>query len=129
MPAQGSLATSGRCFDLKQLYFGCTAANVQSSANVPLPCNITLTAYGGGNRQVGQQNFTFTPSNPLVSNMQVANVRLPPADVILVQAAISVLNLPLPLPTNALTGAVFDNVTYVEYDNNDAGIAACGAGF
>lgn len=125
-PAQGSFATTGHCVKLQEFYFGCSTTNLQSAVNVPLSCRVQLTAYNGQTIVVGTQSFTSTPTNPLVSDLTRAVVKLPPAKVIFVNATI--LNLPGNLGT-AVTAALFDNVTYTQYDSSTVGIRACGSGF
>lgn len=49
-PARGSLATTGRCLALKELYFGCTSANAQGGVNKPLSCQLTLTSFDGAGK-------------------------------------------------------------------------------
>jgi len=99
---------------------------VQSGVNVPLTCTVQMTAYNGETVVVGTQSFTHTPTNPLLSDLTRAVVQLPPAKVIFVNATI--LNLPGNLGT-AVTAALFDNVTYTQYDSSSVGINACGTGF
>lgn len=112
MPAVGSFAASDRCFVLEQFHFGCTTTNVEPAANVPLQCRLSVTAYGADNGVVGSQEFTFTPNGLLRSTMDPANVSLPPAQLVLVEATI--LNLP-PNLGSALTAVLFDDVTYTQY--------------
>jgi hypothetical protein len=126
LPAQGSFATTGRCVKLQELFVGCSTTDVQGAVNVPLSCRVQLTAYNGQEVVVGTQSFTSTPTNPLLSDMTRAVVQLPPAKVIFVNATI--LDLPGGLGT-AVVAALFDNVTYIQYDSSATGINACGSGF
>lgn len=122
-PAAGSFATTGRCVRLKELYFGCTTANVQGAANLPVSCLPTLTSFDGKGKQNGEQKETYKPNNPTFADLMKLDIELPPARVVQINATI------LPLDQgNLATALQIDEVTYTQYDGSDAGVKACGAG-
>ncbi|CEJ93504.1 hypothetical protein VHEMI09086 [[Torrubiella] hemipterigena] len=112
-PAKGSFVAMGKCFTLKKLYFGCTPLSNEAEFNVPLPCQMDLSAYDAAGTLLGTQSANFTP-NGLASDMNVAEIHLPPAKVIKVSAKL------VGLPTGegeAVTGLLMDDVTYTQHDN------------
>ena len=125
MPASGSFSTTARCFKLSDLYVGCTTANLEGAVNIPLPCTVTLRAYNAENKLVDTQKVEFTPNSQPKSTMDRFVVELKPAKTVTVDVAI----LNLGSIGSAATAALFDNVSYTQYDQSQTGRASCGEGF
>lgn len=125
IPASGSFSTTARCFELFDFYVGCTTANLEGAVNVPLPCTVTLKAYNAKNQLVDTKEVKFTPNGLLKSTMDRFVVELKPAKTVRVDVAI----LNLGSIGSAATAALFDNVSYTQYNHSNKGVASCGVGF
>jgi hypothetical protein len=124
-PAQGSIATTGRCFILKSTFFGCVVMNVESAALLPISCKPIVVAYGNQNQPVGTREFTYNPNDPVLADAQLANLDPPLAKLVTVNATI----LDLGDIGGVLTALSFDNTTYTQYDDPAIGVKSCGKGF
>ena len=89
----------------------------------PVRCDLFLRAFDGQGKAIGEQSIRFDPNGLLLADMALATVTLPPAKAIELNVRY------LGGPFSGLTVAEFDDVTYMEYGNDDAGKAACGEGF
>jgi hypothetical protein len=116
-PAEGALTTEARCIQLLDFYYGCTTTNIQGTANVPLPCEYTLSTAGGQ-----EQTVSYTPDGLGVANMQRAAITLPPTKriqftVALTNEAVNILDnlFPALLDSVAVAGVtgLVDNVRYI----------------
>lgn len=125
LPASGSFSTTARCFELSDFYVGCTTANLEGVVNVPLPCTVTLKAYNAKNQLVDTKEAKFTPNGLLKSTMDRFVVKLKPAKTVTVDVAI----LDLKSIGSGATAALFDDVSYTQYDDSDRGVVSCGVGF
>jgi hypothetical protein len=127
MPASGSFSTTGRCFELYDFYVGCTTANIQGAVNKPLPCTVTLNAYNAENELVDTKMVKFTPNGLPKSTMDRFVVELKPAKT--VQVDVAILNPNLERIGSVATAALFDDISYTQYDHSRTGVVSCGKGF
>jgi hypothetical protein len=124
-PAQGFIATNGRCFIFRLTFFGCVVMNVQSAALLPISCKLIVVAHGNQNQPVGTREFTYTPNDPVLADEQLANLDPLPAKFVTVNTTI----LDLGDIGGVLTALLFDNMTYTQYDDSAIGVKSCGKGF
>lgn len=132
-PAAGSFATSGRCVVLKELYVGCTSANVQGGVQKPFDCLVTFTSFDGQGAQNGVQKFIYDANDLLLADSMKVAVTLPPARVVQVDATIlgegGVIGGVVDGVGSTASGLYVDDVMYTQYDNSAQGVKACGKGF
>ncbi|KAI6788799.1 hypothetical protein KC363_g7632 [Hortaea werneckii] len=130
-----SAATTGLCYQPKELYFGCQLRSKENAAGVNVPCKLTLTGHDNVKaRDVGSQTFSFTPSGVLapVMQAQIDLRKLGPSSVVRFSSQLdldpiaagglltSLLEkLGLADLTNALLVTKFDDFSYVQYDIGD----------
>lgn len=60
-------------FDFQQFYFGCVVATAETAASVPISCTVKVQGYKASN-EVAEQDFYFTPDNPIVSDLMLASL-------------------------------------------------------
>ncbi|KAF2788348.1 hypothetical protein K505DRAFT_366563 [Melanomma pulvis-pyrius CBS 109.77] len=116
----GSIATTGRCVKLQDFWFGCSALNGIPSENIPMQCNLTLTAYKADGTVAKKQDFLYTPNNRVLADMKHEIVEFPGARVIYVETSIMIDGWAIPAGPTAdeFSAASFDNVTYTQYEGN-----------
>ena len=114
--------------NLKELYFGCTTTSVQAGVLTPLACSLTLTSFDGKGKENGVQKARFTPTNVVLADAMKVDVKLPAARVVQINATILDGDLVGGVGSTATTLFV-DDVSYIQYQDDAAGVLACGSGF
>ncbi|RAR16058.1 hypothetical protein DDE83_000633 [Stemphylium lycopersici] len=138
-PTTGNMTTTARCIRLDEFYHGCTTTSVQGNLNVPFGCRVVLKSFDDDDALVETKEVIFTPKQLPLADMNRAIVSLKPAKVVtftafilpefvdIVQDALSGLGLGLPIAEllATATGSLFDNIRYVQSDDD----AVCGGRF
>lgn len=137
-----SAATTGLCFQPKQIFFGCEIMSAENAAAVQVPCKFTMTGFNNVlDKHVGSQTFRFSSqgaTGPLAPANIDAKLLGPSStvrfkseldfDALGLDAITQILNtLNIGSLTDALLVTLFDDFKYTQYGLGD--FANCGSSY